>query len=307
MTTPTSRSPTGPLSADTCTTETETLTDAAIQAPLSWHARWTRPPASSTTALDTDDSDGVCCGNGSVDGGEACDGADLGALASDACADYDATYDAGTLACSATCTLDLTDCVVVICGDGIVAGDEECDDANDTAGDGCTSCAEDAGFVCAFDAMEGRSVCSEAPSCGDGVLASTEGCEDRNTSSGDGCSDSCEAEDGWSCTLDDLDVIDSCDPVLGDGLVVGDEACDDGNETAGDGCSDGAVEDGFVCDDAEPSRLRSVRSVRRRRVDGWGGLRRRQLDRRRRLLFCLRHRRRLRLRCRRADGVRCRR
>jgi cysteine-rich repeat protein len=33
------------------------------------------------------------------------------------------------------------------------------------------------------------------------------------------------------------------------------EACDDGNRLPGDGCSaECAVEDGWVCDDAEPSR-----------------------------------------------------
>ncbi len=39
--------------------------------------------------------------------------------------------------------------VAAICGDGLVQGDEECDDANTTDGDGCSaSCAVEDGFVC---------------------------------------------------------------------------------------------------------------------------------------------------------------
>ena len=40
----------------------------------------------------------------------------------------------------------------------------------------------------------------------------------------------------------------------GDGALAGDEACDDGNTDPDDGCSDVCqIEDGFLCDDAEPT------------------------------------------------------
>jgi cysteine-rich repeat protein len=50
------------------------------------------------------------------------------------------------------------------CGDGVVASPEECDDGNDTAGDGCSAtCQVESGFTC-----EGTpSVCSTLPSCTD--------------------------------------------------------------------------------------------------------------------------------------------
>lgn len=82
----------------------------------------------------------------------------------------------------------------VTCGNGVVNAGEQCDDANATGGDGCTSCLTDPGFVC----RGAPSVC--AVSCGDGVAAPSEGCDDGNTLSGDGCSASCVVESGWSCT-----------------------------------------------------------------------------------------------------------
>ncbi len=58
------------------------------------------------------------CGNGVVEGGEACDdGADNSDTVADACR---------------------TDCVLPACGDGVPDGDEACDDGNGVGGDGCT-------------------------------------------------------------------------------------------------------------------------------------------------------------------------
>jgi cysteine-rich repeat protein len=67
------------------------------------------------------------CGNGTIDVGEACDGAELG----------DATcetlgFPGGTLACSAACELDLSSCT----------GADDCTDGADNDGDGLTDCEE---------------------------------------------------------------------------------------------------------------------------------------------------------------------
>jgi cysteine-rich repeat protein len=70
------------------------------------------------------------------------------------------------------------------CGDGAVAGSEQCDDGNTANGDGCSS-------VCKIEAN---------PTCGDGAVASTEGCDDGNTAADDGCSATCTVEDGYTCT-----------------------------------------------------------------------------------------------------------
>jgi cysteine-rich repeat protein len=67
------------------------------------------------------------------------------------------------------------------CGNGIVTPPEQCDDGNNTNGDGCSA-----------------SCTTEAPpsmSCGDGVVQNPpEQCDDRNTMSFDGCSATCQTE-----------------------------------------------------------------------------------------------------------------
>lgn len=69
---------------------------------------------------------------------------------------------------------------VTVCGDGIVAGAETCDDENGVDGDGCTAnCTIEEGYAC-----EGSpSVCTitDAPStpavCGDGIVQGDEDCD----------------------------------------------------------------------------------------------------------------------------------
>ena len=77
--------------------------------------------------------------------------------------------------------------------------------------------------------------CNGAETC-DAVLACQAGedpCEDND----------CD-EEADAC-------VDSC----GDGNVHQDEECDDGNQISGDGCSEECtVEEGWLCDDAEPSQ-----------------------------------------------------
>jgi cysteine-rich repeat protein len=76
---------------------------------------------------------GGVCGDGLVDAGEDCDGANL---AGEDCLTAGAG-DSGTLACAADCTFDTAACTVTP-GNGIrFPGAEQCDDGNATAGDGC--------------------------------------------------------------------------------------------------------------------------------------------------------------------------
>src|SRR5260221_9028378 len=60
-------------------------------------------------------------------------------------------------------------CVVYVCGNGIVEGDEACDDGNTVSGDGCRG---------------------DCHICGDGIVDQVEGCDDGNTNPADGC-DNC--------------------------------------------------------------------------------------------------------------------
>ena len=81
------------------------------------------------------------CGNGIVQAGEDCDGS-----VQSSC--QERGYDAGALACSATCSFELSGCRNFICGDGIVEGVERCDDGNLATGDGCTPQCHIEGDVC---------------------------------------------------------------------------------------------------------------------------------------------------------------
>jgi len=91
-----------------------------------------------------------------------------------------------------------------VCGNGVVEGAEECDDANEVSTDACTN------------------HCTTAR-CGDSIVRTgVEQCDDGNTTSNDGCT---------NCVLDP--------PRCGNAIVEAGETCDDGNTANGDSCSAG--------------------------------------------------------------------
>ncbi len=93
------------------------------------------------------------CGNGKVEGAEACDDGQNGD-------DDDGCTDA---------------CLFPTCGDGIVQPNEgeDCDDGNTSNTDGCTNGCESA-------------------ACGDGFVQAGEDCDDGNGNDSDGCTNGCE-------------------------------------------------------------------------------------------------------------------
>lgn len=140
------------------------------------------------------------------------------------------------------------------CGNGIVEGDEQCDDGPDNAETG--ACKPD---------------CTPAI-CGDGLVGPREACDDGNTIDDDECSNDCVpatcgngiVEGTEQCDDGNAFVSDACLPnctnaSCGDGHIwVGMEDCDDGGETAQcnadcslASCGDGYVNAvaGEVCDD----------------------------------------------------------
>jgi len=130
------------------------------------------------------------------------------------------------------------------CGDGLQTGDEECDDGNTEGKDGCTSdCKLESDWVC----PKPGSPCVSTVVCGDGIVSGNEACDDHNAKSGDGCSADCSRiESGWSCPAPGM----RCQPKCGDGLQIGGEECDDGNTDSDDGCSPTCkVETGYACPD----------------------------------------------------------
>src|SRR6187402_49850 len=122
----------------------------------------------------------------------------------------------------------------IVCGDGTLqtadGEGEECDDKNETDGDGCSAtCVLEAGYVCPVPGAMCR-----AAACGDGVLAGLELCDDGNVAPGDGCNETCGLEPNYACATPGA----ACTPTnCGDGMVEGSEACDDGNHYLGDGCN----------------------------------------------------------------------
>jgi cysteine-rich repeat protein len=120
------------------------------------------------------------------------------------------------------------------CGNGVLEGDEECDDGNDDDSDECTS------------------LCKPA-TCGDGfVQAGVEECDDGNDDDSDECPTSCKPAfcgDGFvqagveECDDANDDDTDACVgacklATCGDGFVqAGVEDCDDGDDDDADECS----------------------------------------------------------------------
>jgi fibro-slime domain-containing protein len=68
------------------------------------------------------------------------------------------------------------------CGNGVIECEEECDDGNHVALDGCSPQCRKEPYV-----------------CGDGIVLG-EACDDGNRTDGDGCSSSCTIEKGFECT-----------------------------------------------------------------------------------------------------------
>lgn len=110
------------------------------------------------------------CGDGFIDPGEQCDGADLNGQSCESLGYYIVT---GQLACTATCQYDTTACGHR-CGDGLLDVQEDCDDGDGEDGDGCSArCRVEEGWTCTEDSP---SLCEET--CGDRMIVGDEDCED---------------------------------------------------------------------------------------------------------------------------------
>ena len=196
---------------------------------------------------------GVCtstvhCGDGIVNGAEACDDgghADTGI--DDGCNASCQVKSGFVCPSGAVCR--------TTCGDGIRAGREQCDDKNTSNGagngDGCDStCRLQANFKCIDPvspaAANAADVCTPSVCGNGGAPEGTEQCDDGNLAAYDGCDPDCRVEP--DCGVFPPLTSYTCDSQCGDGKKFPDEACDDGNILSGDGCSSTcALEAGFVC------------------------------------------------------------
>jgi hypothetical protein len=160
------------------------------------------------------------CGNGVVNPGEACDGADLAGASCES-----EVQGTGTLACNADCSFDLTGCDASACGNGVAEPGEACDGA-DLAGATCSTvgfsagelgcdagcnhevasccndfCAADNTSVCVGDTVETCTLQSngclgvEVTDC----AAADDVCDDRGGAAACICVDRCSAAGAGHC------------------------------------------------------------------------------------------------------------
>lgn len=194
----------------------------------------------------------TACGNGTIDAGEACDGANL---AGESCQTLG--YKAGSLGCDAGCGFDTSQCSgYPNCGNGTADGLDACDGESWNAGpsDACTSFGLGAGSVaCTAECSVDFSSCQETDYCaaqgwyGDGVICDP--CEAYGGSPDPDCATVCAARDGqcsnWYDPLSQSFVCDAAgirDPdcgTCGNGTREGTELCDGGQFASGrTSCSD---------------------------------------------------------------------
>lgn len=122
------------------------------------------------------------------------------------------------------------------CGDGLVTGDEECDDKNDSNDDACLS---DCTHACGDGVVNAIELCDTGIDSGEGACPSA--CNDDNACTADALSgDNCQSEciftpitafvDGdGCCPADGNSNVDSdCQPVCGNSVLERGEQCDTG-------------------------------------------------------------------------------
>ena len=154
-------------------------------------------------------SDDSVCGDGQIEGGEACDDSNT---VTEVC-DYGQT---SCTVCAANCTQVAG--VTAYCGDGAINGDEACDDSNtttETCAYGETSCT-----VCSATCTE---VAGATSYCGDDTVNGSELCDD-------GSSNTSLYAGSQTCNL----TCNGYAPYCGDGSTSGGEVCDEGLSNTND-------------------------------------------------------------------------
>lgn len=205
-----------------CSSEGATTTDSETGTDTDSTTTTTTTETTETTGVETSD----------IETTEGTDGTESDGTESDSTTMDDSDTD------------ETTEGPAPVCGDGVVEGDEECDDGNDVDADEClNSCV--------------------VAACGDGVLQEgVEECDDGNDIDTDSCLTSCVAavcgdsvvHEGFeACDDGNDDDSDGCTSVCelascGDGVLQGEEECDDGNEDNTDECTDLCLN--AICGDA---------------------------------------------------------
>jgi hypothetical protein len=164
------------------------------------------------------------CGDGALDPGEECDGTPPPGVTCESL-----SYNPGTLACRADCTLDLSGCGGW-CGDGVKNGAEQCD-GPDLGAETCVSVGYHPGVLaCGPDCKLAVAGCGGR--CGDGYVNGDEACDGFDFA-GQTCRDFPSPGTGpyytgtLGCAADCAAVVTTgCREYCGDGVRNGPELCD---------------------------------------------------------------------------------
>jgi hypothetical protein len=120
------------------------------------------------------------CGDGNIDPGEQCDGANLGGQS---CASVVGPGSTGNLGCTHNCRFDTSSCSPPPrCGDGNIDPGEQCDGSN-LGGQSCASVVgpgSTGNLGCTQSCQFDTSSCSPLPRCGDGNIDPGEECDGTN-------------------------------------------------------------------------------------------------------------------------------
>ena len=116
------------------------------------------------------------------------------------------------------------------CGNGAFdpfgTHNEDCDDANDSNGDGCSAdCVVEHGYACSRTGVSSATPDTCVLLCGNSNIDSSEACDDGALLAGDGCSTTCLVETGYECT-NEPGRASVCTAICGDAIVIGEEECD---------------------------------------------------------------------------------
>lgn len=134
------------------------------------------------------------CGDGAIDPGEDCDGDDLGVVDTETanCGNITGKPD-GVLACLTDCTHDISECA--LCGDGLIEGAEECDDASSNSDQPNADCRLNCTTAgCGDGITDHDAPVPEQCDCGIDAMAIPSGCVTVNA---DGVANTCNTD----CTL----------------------------------------------------------------------------------------------------------
>lgn len=232
------------------------------------------------------------CGDGIIQPGEQCDGANWGPI--DACADFD-SYTGGTLSCDPVlCRFNVSQCTGgtpgAVCGDGVINAGEQCDGA---AWGPISACSDfdtfsGPGLACGADCHFDTSACIPpgAGACGNGIIDPGESCDGLYWGNITQCTDlgsftsgplSCDPAtchfNTTQCTVPECS--DGTDND-GDGLTdyPADPQCSgptDNREAPDAVCGNGVTESPEQCDDGDQNNNNACRNDCTANGGGGGG------------------------------------